>query len=136
VTALTEQTINGERVLVLADVTLVASCSEPGTWHHVQGGRCDCKGFTYRGKCRHLGVADEAYHAVVRTTAGGWEVVWAGRVHGGRHGQLEAALDHAAELNAAGDGEARAFLAACVAASPAPQYDALDAWLERVWGGS
>lgn len=58
-TALRETTQHGERVIAISPIlTLVASQSEPGTWHAVEllNGRphCDCKSFAYRGRCRHL----------------------------------------------------------------------------------
>lgn len=59
-TPLVERTIADERVLVLTGLVLVASRSEAGTWHRIQDDRCDCPGFTYRGRCRHLAVAAEA----------------------------------------------------------------------------
>lgn len=35
---------------------LVPSASEPGTMHYVRLSptSCDCKGFQYRGRCRHV----------------------------------------------------------------------------------
>jgi SWIM zinc finger len=35
---------------------LVPSVSAPGAWHRVRlsPARCDCKGFQYRRRCRHL----------------------------------------------------------------------------------
>lgn len=54
---LSEQTVNGERVLNLGrGLVLVASQSTPGTWHEVdtERGRCDCAGFGWRHTCRHL----------------------------------------------------------------------------------
>ena len=47
---------------------LVASASEPGTSHSVRLGpveHCDCKGFQYRGRCRHV----EAVKALYAQTA-------------------------------------------------------------------
>jgi hypothetical protein len=44
---------------------LVASASEPGTYHRVRLGpveHCDCKGFQYRGRCRHV-EAVQAFYA-------------------------------------------------------------------------
>ena len=40
-------TTNGKPVLV-------ESASQPGTYHRVVNGVCDCKGFYYRGYCRHV----------------------------------------------------------------------------------
>lgn len=36
---------------------LVASHSEVGRWHVVRPESCDCKGFQYRTRCRHLAIA-------------------------------------------------------------------------------
>jgi hypothetical protein len=46
--------VNGEKIIAGGNGALVASKSEPGGWHVVQRGRCDCKGYQYRGQCRHL----------------------------------------------------------------------------------
>ena len=35
-------------------VAFVPSCSQPNAYHAVtMDGKCSCKGFTYRGRCRH-----------------------------------------------------------------------------------
>jgi hypothetical protein len=57
---LREQSLEGERVLFLGPGVLIASKSEPGAWHSVEDGRCDCDSFTYRHTCRHLAVAQLA----------------------------------------------------------------------------
>lgn len=46
--------INGENVSLIGPAAVVASKSNPGTYHVIYNGRCDCKGFEYRGRCRHL----------------------------------------------------------------------------------
>jgi hypothetical protein len=55
-----QQEIDGEQALNLGFAVLVASKSEPGAWYEVRDGRCTCKGYQYRGKCRHLAVAAQA----------------------------------------------------------------------------
>jgi hypothetical protein len=47
---------NGEQIISISEgLALVASKSEPGTWHAVRDAeRCDCLGYTYRGHCRHI----------------------------------------------------------------------------------
>ena len=56
---LTEQVIQGERVILATNGALVASKSQAGSWHVVKvvnGERvCDCASFKYRGGiCRHV----------------------------------------------------------------------------------
>ncbi len=50
----TTEIVTGETVIKLADRVLVASKSEPGKWYEVVAGACDCKGYQYRGICRHV----------------------------------------------------------------------------------
>ncbi len=57
---LSEQTISGDRAINLGDRVLVASATTPGQWYEVAEGQCECKGFHYRQRCRHLAVADAA----------------------------------------------------------------------------
>lgn len=52
-----EQTIGTDRAINLGDRVLVASATTPGQWYEVAEGRCECKGFRYRQRCRHLLVA-------------------------------------------------------------------------------
>lgn len=49
-----EESAGGERFVRVGATLLVASKSEAGTWHRIEDGRCDCRGFQYRGACRHL----------------------------------------------------------------------------------
>ena len=60
---LTEQTVNGERVILANNGALVASKSQAGSWHVVKvvnGERtCDCKGYQYRGTCAHLRAVEQ-----------------------------------------------------------------------------
>jgi hypothetical protein len=63
-----EQTINGETVLDLGTVQLVASKSQPGAWYELRAGRCTCAGFQHRGTCRHLAVAHPAARAALDLT--------------------------------------------------------------------
>lgn len=60
-----ERVYGGETVIPMSEsLVLVASKSEFGVWHAVErlNGRlhCDCHGFTFRGKCRHLAAFREA----------------------------------------------------------------------------
>ncbi|MBI4498786.1 MAG: hypothetical protein HY689_12910 [Chloroflexi bacterium] len=52
-------TIKGKEYRAIRNGTapagLVSSASHPGEWHTVKSGACDCPGFSYRGKCSHLG---------------------------------------------------------------------------------
>jgi len=58
--ALTEQVLSGETFLALSDDSvLVKSQSTEGEWHTLTlwNGKvcsCSCKGFSYRGSCRHV----------------------------------------------------------------------------------
>ena len=49
--------VNGDQVIVGGNGALVASKSEPGGWHVVRNGGCDCEGYQYRGRCRHIAAA-------------------------------------------------------------------------------
>src|SRR5688500_15876751 len=60
-------------------LAIVPSCSEPGQVHIVtMSGRCSCKGFTYRQRCRHVAPAPRpladggAAHLAVQRAAGDW----------------------------------------------------------------
>src|SRR4051794_1004419 len=66
--AIRAQQIGSEEAIFIGPMTLVASKSEPGTWHSVENGHCDCKGFEHRGHCRHLHIAKVVEEAD-RTTA-------------------------------------------------------------------
>lgn len=52
--------VDGELTIPLVGQTLVASASTPNAWHVVTHNACDCPSFTFRGTCRHLGLATEA----------------------------------------------------------------------------
>jgi hypothetical protein len=54
------QHIGDEEAIDLGYAVLIASKSEPGAWYAVQDGACQCKGYQYRGTCRHLAVARQA----------------------------------------------------------------------------
>lgn len=45
---------NDEQIIIGGNGALVASKSEPNAWHVVKSGHCDCKGYAYRGHCRHV----------------------------------------------------------------------------------
>jgi hypothetical protein len=109
---LKELEVAGERFVKLGEgALLVASKSEPGTWHHLTGQTCDCKGFQYRGHCRHIAAALELEAATTTDTTvtveitpdfgGGWVVRWLGTQHGGTHSRREDAEAHAEELRQA-----------------------------------
>lgn len=60
---------NDEVLLENAETALVSSASQPGTFHHVAFDICDCKGFEYRGRCRHIDAVQAARAiAAVRVT--------------------------------------------------------------------
>ncbi len=54
---LKQREVLGEQVIVGGNgAALVASKSQPGNWHIVRDGRCDCLGYAHRGACRHIRV--------------------------------------------------------------------------------
>jgi hypothetical protein len=61
------QHIGAELAIDLGEFVLVASVTAPDAWHEVREQRCTCKGFGYRGHCRHLAVAVQAQMAGVET---------------------------------------------------------------------
>ena len=48
--------VNGERVTFIDGRTFVASKSTPGRLYETSATECDCRGFQYRGRCRHVNV--------------------------------------------------------------------------------
>lgn len=46
--------VNGESVSLIGPTAVVASKSQPGEYHTIYNGECTCKGYQYRGRCRHL----------------------------------------------------------------------------------
>lgn len=64
-------------------LALVPSSSVPNAFHVTTLTRCDCRGFQFRGKCRHLatvqaerGIQDgAAAHLAVKRAAGEWPTV-------------------------------------------------------------
>lgn len=65
--------IAGEQVLDLPGrPLLVASKSAPGVFHETTESTCDCRGFAYRGHCRHVDAA-RALTARRNAADGEWE---------------------------------------------------------------
>lgn len=60
--------IGADEVRLLGDQAEVTSASQPGTHHNVAFGICDCKGFEYRGTCRHIN-AVQAAQAIAKAAA-------------------------------------------------------------------
>ena len=60
---LTEQVVNGERIILASNGALVASNSQAGSWHVVKvvnGVRtCCCKGYQCRGTCAYLRAVEQ-----------------------------------------------------------------------------
>jgi hypothetical protein len=52
--------VGTDQVILGGNGALVSSRSVPGSWHLVKGGQCDCKGFEFRGKCRHVAAVVDA----------------------------------------------------------------------------
>ena len=45
----------GEQIIPLLNgAALVASKSAAGGWYTVKAGQCNCQGFSFRGRCRHV----------------------------------------------------------------------------------
>lgn len=59
--------INGERVSLIGPAATVESKSNPGTFHVVYNGECDCKSWQFRGRCRHLATVTEFRQATAAT---------------------------------------------------------------------
>lgn len=53
------QEVNGDTVIRLDGLTLVSSKSQPGHFYAIRDGdlTCECPGFRYRQRCRHLDIA-------------------------------------------------------------------------------
>ena len=60
---LTEQVIQGQRVILGGNGALVASKSQAGAWHVVKRVNgmlvCDCRAAQFRGTCRHIRVVEQ-----------------------------------------------------------------------------
>ena len=52
--------IGTDDVILGGNGALVSSASVPGGWHVVKDGTCDCLGYQYRGRCRHVAAVAEA----------------------------------------------------------------------------
>jgi hypothetical protein len=64
----TTTTRNGSTIIATDDMVLVASESMPGAYYVLkfsEGWRCDCRGYQFRGTCRHR----QAVFAHTSTTA-------------------------------------------------------------------
>jgi hypothetical protein len=117
VVLLKETEVAGERFMTLGATLLVASKSEPGTWHRIDGATCDCKGFQYRGHCRHVAAALQLEAETLAVTVeetdrfgGGWVVRWGSAIHGGVHFDRQTAEDHADRLRHAEDWDRAAWI--------------------------
>ena len=53
--------VKDETIITLVDgfKYLVHSHSEPDTWHECSRITCDCRGYQYRGRCRHIAAVRE-----------------------------------------------------------------------------
>lgn len=116
---LKEVEVAGERFVRVGDNLLVASKSEPGTWHHLVGETCDCKGFQFRGHCRHISARLELEASTTTDTVtvertdrfgGAWVVIWLGVMHGLPHYQQIDAERHADGLREATEEERRTWI--------------------------
>jgi hypothetical protein len=52
--------IGAMRAIYLGPSCLVESECKAGTWYVVEDGRCTCPSGVYRGKCKHVAVAETA----------------------------------------------------------------------------
>lgn len=48
--------VNGERITFIDGRTFVASRTLPGRLYETTMAQCECRGFQYRGRCRHVRV--------------------------------------------------------------------------------
>lgn len=60
--------IGEDQVIRLGEVALVSSKSVPGSWHRTGASACDCKGYLYRGHCRHIAAVRELERAEIRAS--------------------------------------------------------------------
>lgn len=57
------QTIGESLVFFIGPACLVSSSSRSGDFHSVIDGKCSCLSFSYRGRCKHIRIANEAMEA-------------------------------------------------------------------------
>lgn len=140
---LKEITAGGEVFMTLGSTLLVKSKSVADHWYRIEDARCSCKGFEFRGVCRHITASLELEAETVADTSvvveltenygGGWAVIWDGHQHGGTHSHREDAESHADELRHAPEWDRREWRdlhgdwpATVPAASTRPQLTVLE----------
>lgn len=62
------QTVGQDQVIKVGEGALVSSKSEPGSWHKTTATTCDCLGFSYRGRCRHIAAVRELERAEIQAS--------------------------------------------------------------------